>query len=205
MAAAAVCASLAMFADRREARPPVFYVLKPLTTVLIIAFAAVREPASADYRQWILVALVLSLLGDIALMFHGERWFLAGLGSFLVAHLAFVAAFTTGVEEFRLPWWIAASPVAGFVLLPLLWRGAGVLRPAVLVYGLVLCAMVLTAAARYQALPAASALCALAGAVLFQLSDSLLGYRQFVRPYPAAQPLILSTYWLAIGLVAASI
>lgn len=201
---AAASALAAMFADRGEQRPPVFFVLKPLTTLLIIALAALQDLAGTGYQRWILVGLGLSLLGDIALMFHGPRAFLAGLGSFLLAHLAFIAGLAGGLPSLDLPWWGAASPLAALLVLPFLWRGAAALRWAVIPYGLVLCAMVLAAAARYQALPSAAALFAVCGAALFQVSDSVLGWRQFVRPFPFVQPLILSTYWLAIGLMALS-
>lgn len=202
--AAVVCACAAIYADRGEARPPVFYLLKPLTTLLIIGVALAQDSSAPLYQHWVLVALGLSLLGDISLMFHGKRWFLAGLGSFLIAHLAFIVALLSDVDSPAIPWWVALSPVAGALVLFRLWPGAGSLRPAVVAYGLVLCGMVLAAGARYQAFPGTGALLAVAGAALFQASDSLLGFRQFVRPFRAAQPLILSTYWLAIGLIAVS-
>lgn len=204
LVAAGACACAAIYSDRGAARPPVFYLLKPLTTLLIIGVAISQDSTAPLYHQWVLVALGLSLLGDIALMFHGNRWFLTGLGSFLLAHLAFIAAFLSGVESPTLPWWAVLSPLAGALVLPRLWPGAKSLRPAVVAYGLVLCGMVLAAAARYQADPGATALLALAGAVLFQASDSLLGFRQFVAAYRGAQPLILATYWLAISLIALS-
>ena len=50
----------------------------------------------------------------------------------------------------------------------------------------------------------ASGWLAAAGALLFMVSDSVLAVRQFRGPYPRAQALILSTYWLAIALVAAA-
>lgn len=203
--AAGTSALAAIVVDRGDRRPPAFFVLKPLTTVLIIVLAWLQDPADASYRTWILAGLGLSLLGDIALMFHGQRWFLAGLGSFLLAHLAFIAALTAGLGAIALPWWSLASPLAALVVLPFLWRGAGALRVAVIPYGVVLCAMVLAAAARYHALPSTGALLAVCGAASFQLSDSVLGWRQFVRPFPLVQPLILSTYWLGIGLMALSV
>lgn len=40
--------------------------------------AAAADPIDVTYQQWILLALVFSLVGDIALMFKGDRWFLGG-------------------------------------------------------------------------------------------------------------------------------
>jgi len=96
--AAAVSALLAIAADWEERRHPAFYLLKPLTTALILGAALSLTPASgADYRLIIIVALALSLLGDICLMFEGDGWFTGGLGSFLLAHVGFIVAFLKGV------------------------------------------------------------------------------------------------------------
>lgn len=203
--AAAVLGIAAIYSDRGGTRRAAFYVLKPLTTILIIGIALLRDPAHANYQQWMVIGLVLSLAGDIALMFHGNRWFMAGLASFFLAHQAFIAGFLLGLPALNPPWWSAASLLAGIAFLPLIWDGAGKLRPAVAAYGLVLVAMVIAAATRYAALPGAPALLAVVGAGLFQVSDSTLAYRKFVRPFPGGQAVVLSTYWLAIGLVAWSI
>lgn len=202
---AAVSAVLAIAADWNARRHRAFYVLKPLTTVLIIAIALAAQPLAPTYQYWIVAALTLSLAGDVCLMFDGDRWFVAGLGSFLLAHGAFAAAFLEGVAAPNPPGWLAAVVfyAAGmlFVLLP----RAGRLKLPVLGYCLALAAMVFTAAARQASLHDAASLSALCGALLFLLSDSVLGWRRFVGPFRGAQALILSTYWTAIGLIAWSV
>jgi uncharacterized membrane protein YhhN len=157
------------------------------------------------YRELVIGALALSALGDVCLMFKGDRWFVGGLSSFLVAHLLFVGAFLQGLPAIAVPWpaWLVIP--YGAVLLAYLLPRAGALKIPVLVYCAAIFAMVLSAAARDAALGGAPAECALIGAVLFVLSDSSLAIRQFRGPYPAAQPLILSTYWLAVGFIAASV
>ena len=64
--------------------------------------------------------------------------------------------------------------------------------------------MVLASAAAYETLATPATKLGLIGALLFAFSDSVLAVRQFNGPYRGAQPLILSSYWLAIGLIAAS-
>ena len=54
-----------------------------------LALGAADSPAG----WWLLVALVLSLAGDVALLSDSRARFVLGLGSFLLAHLAFVVAF----------------------------------------------------------------------------------------------------------------
>jgi alkylglycerol monooxygenase len=70
------------------------YVLKPLTlVVLIAAAAAMQEGNPAVTCGFTLAALVLSLAGDVFLMLPGGL-FLAGLASFLLAHLAYAGRST---------------------------------------------------------------------------------------------------------------
>jgi alkenylglycerophosphocholine hydrolase len=208
-AAAAVSALAAIAADWEERRHRAFFALKPVTTLLVIAVAA-SISWSGPYAQWVLVALALSLAGDVFLMFGdgaraSDRAFVAGLASFLLAHLAFVVAFAQGLRAPDLPGWLAAVVFYAAGLLFVLLPRAGALKLPVLLYCLVLAAMVFAAAARHATLGDADSLRAVLGALLFMLSDSLLGVRRFVGRYRHAQALILSTYWGAIGLIAWSI
>jgi alkenylglycerophosphocholine/alkenylglycerophosphoethanolamine hydrolase len=199
-AAALVSALLAIAADWNERRHASFYLLKPLTTLLIALIAA--QAAPGDLRALMLCALALSLLGDICLMFKGNAWFIAGLSSFLLAHLAFIPALLHGVTTPTLPLWSAAFVLAGAAYFAWLLPKTGPLKIAVVVYGAVLIAMLLAAIARWTAMPNSASLWALAGAGLFVVSDSSLSLRQFNGPYRGAQALILSTYWSAIGCIA---
>jgi alkenylglycerophosphocholine/alkenylglycerophosphoethanolamine hydrolase len=207
-AAAALSAAAAIAADWEERRHRAFFALKPLTTLLIIGVAA-TAPLSLPYTQWVLVALALSLCGDVFLMFGdgaraSDRAFIAGLVSFLLAHLAFVWAFAQGLRAPELPGWLAIVVFYAVGLLLVLLPRAGALKLPVLAYCRVLAAMVFAAAARHASFGDTSSLLAVLGALLFLVSDSLLGVRRFVGRFRGAQALILSTYWGAIGLIAAS-
>lgn len=205
-AAAALSALLAILADWEERRHRSFYLLKPLTTALILAAALSQAPtAGADYRVYVAIALALSMLGDICLMFEGDLWFAGGLGSFLLAHVGFILAFLKGVAVGLPPAWTALPVIYGLGLCAWLLPRAGSLRIPVALYCLVLLGMTLAAALRQQMLGGQSALLAVAGALLFVVSDSSLALRRFAGPYRGAQALILSTYWTSIGLIAASV
>ena len=205
-AAAAVSALLAIAAEWEERRHPAFYLLKPLTTALILAATLSLAPASgAGYRQCVLIALALSMLGDICLMFEGDGWFAGGLGSFLIAHVGFIIAFLKGVSLAWPPAWTLLPLLYGLGLCAWLLPRAGALRIPVALYCLVLLGMTLAAALRLQVLGGRPALLAVAGALLFVVSDSALALRKFGGPYRGAQALILSTYWASIGLIAASV
>jgi alkenylglycerophosphocholine/alkenylglycerophosphoethanolamine hydrolase len=214
--AAALSAAAAIAADWEERRRRAFFVLKPLTTLLVIGIAASAGPLGSLYTQCVLVALALSLCGDIFLMLEArsrdgdgarssDRAFIAGLVSFLLAHLAFVGAFVQDLRDPALPGWLAAVVFYAAGLLFVLLPRAGAMKAPVLVYCVVLALMVFAAAARHESLEDAASLRAVLGALLFLVSDSLLALRRFVRRYPGAQALILSTYWGAIGLIAWSV
>jgi uncharacterized membrane protein YhhN len=204
--AAALSALLAIAADWEDRRHRAFYLLKPLTTALILAAMLSLVPASGGaYRQWVALALALSLVGDVCLMFKGDGWFAAGLGSFLLAHVGFILAFLKGVTMAVPPAWTLLPLLWGLGLCAWLLPRAGSLHIPVALYCLVLLGMTLAAALRLQALGGRPAWLALDGALLFVVSDSALALRRFAGPYRGAQALILSTYWASIGLIAASV
>ncbi|MGH2728603.1 MAG: lysoplasmalogenase family protein, partial [Actinomycetota bacterium] len=68
------------------------YLLKPATMIPLIIAAVVIDPERDAQRAWFIVALVLSLAGDVFLMLPHDL-FIAGLGSFLLGHLAYIAGF----------------------------------------------------------------------------------------------------------------
>ena len=177
---------------------------KPLTTLLIIAMAWPRGRDHPRQRRWVLAGLWLSLAGDVALMWPREG-FVPGLVSFLLAHLAYLAAFTR-VQPFAaraLPFVIYAA-VAGAVLAAL-WPGvpAGLQVPVVL-YVLALASMAAQAAVLWRAAPADAAARRLAlGGALFLVSDALLAANRFAAPLPLASLWVLATYWLAQACIAA--
>lgn len=205
LCAAVLSALLGIWCEERAAgRHRAFYLLKPLTTVLILAAALTADDADAGYRAGVCVALALSLCGDIALMREGNAAFMAGLGSFLLAHAVFVWAFLAdGIAA--PPVWTGAVVLAALAFFFWLLPRTGPLRVPVGVYGLALVAMGLTAAARAELRHDVSGSLALCGALVFLVSDSALAIRQFHGPYRHAQGVILSTYWIAIGMLAASV
>jgi uncharacterized membrane protein YhhN len=186
-------------AERSGRRPAAFLLLKPLTTLLILA-AATSAPAPMPHL--LVAALVFCTLGDIALMFTGERWFLAGLGSFFVAHLLFMAIFGHDLQAYALPLWSWAFVAYAVGFFAWLWPRTGALRWPTLAYGVVLTALVLAAAGLQAQRDDTVTTVGLAGALLFALSDSALAVCQFRGAYRAAQPLILTTYWSGLGLMA---
>src|SRR5882724_1309232 len=102
-------------------------VAKPLTLVLLIVAAASAD--LGDAKPWVIAALVLGLAGDIALMFSDEgstdTAFLAGLGSFLLGHVAYVIAFLVhGVHGWQSLAGLLVVAGATVLAMPRVVRGA---------------------------------------------------------------------------------
>jgi uncharacterized membrane protein YhhN len=183
-------------------QPWLNFVFKPLTTLLIIAYAWPRGAATPARRRWVLAGLGLSLCGDVALMWP-QQGFLPGLVSFLLAHLAYLVAFTRdGVRLAARPLPFVLYAVLAAMILWQLWPGvpAG-LRLPVLAYVLCLASMAAQAAvlgltARGTPQQRGAAVLAVGGA-LFLASDALLATNKFAGPLPLSGLWILCSYWLA--------
>jgi len=195
-AATAASALLAILsAPWALARPALNFVFKPLTTMLVIVYAWPRGSDLPAARRWVIAGLVLSLGGDIALMW--PEGFLAGLVSFLLAHLAYLVAFTR-VERFAArPAVFVVYGVVAAAILAALWPGVpSGLRIPVVAYVLCLASMAAQAAALWRAGTTRGAVLALGGA-LFLTSDALLATNKFAGPLPLDRLWVLTTYWLA--------
>lgn len=163
----------------------------------------------------VLAALVLSAPGKPAARIAGfgflmgsladaviEYSFLLGLAVFLFAHLFYVAAFVRLEPRWRLLRLLPVAVWAAFALPPLI-NGAGPLALPVLAYGTVIFIMIWRAGAAVRGEGFDSTVIGLLGALLFGLSDTLLGYARFVAPLPASSFLIMATYWAGQTLLAA--
>lgn len=188
------------------------WLAKPAATLLIAGIAWQARPATQPfYRQAVLAGMLLSCVGDIALMLPVDA-FVPGLVAFLLAHLCYIAAFRAG--------WRAGRGLAIAVLLLGSFAAVNVLglwphlplplRVPVLAYVVVLALMAVLALARMwarrqPAAHAASVRWAAGGGLLFVASDSLLAWDRFGGGLPLASLLVLSTYYAAQYAIARSV
>ena len=189
------------------------WLAKPATTLLIAAIVwQARDSARPFYRRAVLAGMLLSCLGDIALMLPVDA-FVPGLIAFLLAHLCYITAFRDGLRAGR--GLLAATLLLGaFAVLNVmgLWPHLPApMRIPVLAYVVVLASMAVLALARLwrrpppAAMDAGSARWAAAGALLFVASDSLLAWDRFGGGLPLASLLVLSTYYSAQYAIARSV
>jgi uncharacterized membrane protein YhhN len=167
------------------------YVFKPLSTLLIIAVAllSLTTPAVRPaFTFWVTVGLVLSLGGDVALMFKTNRDFLIGLVLFLLAHVVYAVTFTVpnGFHPQDLVTG-AALLVFGVAVYLYLRPGCGKMKVPVLLYILVILFMVNRALSTFfgDAFTTTQAWLLSIGAILFMLSDLILAINRFCRPFEA--------------------
>jgi uncharacterized membrane protein YhhN len=185
--------------------PPIQkYIFKPLTTTLIILIALLAQNGGSGPYQYLIVAgLLFSLAGDIFLMLPSDR-FIAGLISFLIAHIFYIVAFVsdTGVAPV---WGLVPFLVYGAIIYSFLAPHVGKLRVPVIIYMLAILVMAWQALGRWLTLDDTFALLALIGAVLFVVSDSILALNRFRQPFRLARTLTMATYYSAQWLIALSI
>jgi alkenylglycerophosphocholine/alkenylglycerophosphoethanolamine hydrolase len=171
---------------------------------LVVALAvAVWRLAGLGAGRRIAWGLLAGAVGDVCLALpHG---FLPGMIAFAIGHGLYVAAF---LQWNRSPATILLVPVSLYAGtgLWLMLPGAGALALPLLIYILVIAAMIWRAAA--CSLEPRDALLLrwgpLAGALLFGLSDTLIGIHRFAQPLPGAAFAIILTYWAGQALFAAT-
>jgi uncharacterized membrane protein YhhN len=176
-----------------------------LTKPLLMPLLAASVPHAPRDLQ---VAVALSGGGDVALLSEDDSAFLAGLASFLGGHLAYVRVLDRLRRGERdLPVTIAVG-VAGAAQAAALARPAGSLAAPVLAYSAVISAMGSAALSVRPLDPSErdAVRWVKAGALLFMLSDSLVGARRFRAPSRWERPLdaaVMATYtaaqWLLVS------
>jgi uncharacterized membrane protein YhhN len=185
------------------------YVLKPLSTLLVIAvslLSLVISSAQPNFTLWIALGLTLSLGGDVALMFESRRAFMIGLVLFLLTHVVYSLAFTV-LNGFH-----AADIVTGAVLLGVgaaiffyLRPGLGSMKVPVILYIFITCFMVNRAISTFfgDAFTTTQAWLISLGAISFMFSDIVLAVNRFHHPMEKHR-LSLFPYFLGQLLIALS-
>lgn len=176
----AVACGLLLWCERRAWRPGI-WSFKMLAASAFVATALSAGALESVYGQIVLIGLGLCWLGDLLLIpQRSEAAFLAGIGSFLLGHVAYTVAF------FTLPLSGGALAVAGaavavlgvFVLRWLRPHLDGIFRAAVPAYIVVIGAMLATAIATF----AAGATAGIAiGAAMFAVSDLSVARNRLIR------------------------
>lgn len=155
-------------------------------------------PPDAPHLTPLLVALALSLVGDLLLLTATEVRFRLGLLAFLAAHVAFVWTLLTVPGPSGFPWLVLPAVLVVFLMHGRFGRHvvrhAGRDRFAVLVYVLALATLLVVAALKGDWV-------VIAGCFLFLVSDTILGHDRFVHERRWAPVTVMVTYHAAQVLI----
>ena len=174
--------------------------------LLILLFAKNHEEIRG--RRLIIIALLLSWIGDVVLLFEATspNFFIAGLAAFLLAHISYILFFLS--IQLPEPSLIRNKPI---LILPviayciglflLLSPKLGLMKIPVLVYAITIGCMLLSCINVFKKLKVPSNFLFLAGALFFVLSDSILAIDKFYTEIPYAGAWIMLTYCLAQYLI----
>jgi uncharacterized membrane protein YhhN len=164
-----------------------------------------------SFTEWMFRGLVLGMIGDIALLGRGSRAFLAGLGAFLLGHLAYIV----GIAQLVSPrdWldaagiYAAAPVIVGLGALALLWRHLGTMKLPVIGYVAAIITMMIgaIAVARGAAMPTENRALLATGASLFFVSDLAVARDRFYAKTFANKAWGLPAYFAGQLLIAWSL
>lgn len=191
-AALVVAVAGLVWAEAREDPARSVWKIAASATFLLIAIEGYE---SFTWSPWIMAGLVLSAIGDVALISPTRGLFLVGLTAFLMAHLAYAGGFLLAGPD-----WLASGLIA-LGLAVLFWIVArwllphtGDLRGPVVAYMVVISLMVaLAAGVAIEGAPAAT----LPAAALFYISDLAVARDRFVAPGVDNRVWGLPVYYLA--------
>ncbi|GGD08296.1 lysoplasmalogenase [Aquisalinus flavus] len=180
------------------------WAFKPLASLMFVTQAVLLGAFGSLYGSLVLAALVLCLIGDVVLIIRDrEALFKAGIGVFLLGHIVYIAAFASAGLSL-MPMVPGALIMAGVTFI--YWRYISArlapdFKAQVGAYTAVINVMVITA---FGASTPGGWTVPLA-AVMFALSDMMVGRDRFVASAPVNFLIITPLYFGAQLLFAASV
>ena len=187
------------------------YLAKPAVMLVLFLWLWISIGLSGA-PLWFGIGILLSLTGDVLLMISLDRFFLAGLMVFLLAHVAYLIGFNTPVPEIS-AWGFILAIMVGLgsmrivrrILIALTANGQVRMRAPIIIYGTVISLMLLSAMMKLTDLTWNTGAAALVGvgAFLFYISDIILAWNKFVSPIQHGRIYNIGAYHLGqIALIA---
>ncbi len=172
------------------------YIAKPATMILLLGWLAFLGGFGSVPPICFGLGVFFSLAGDVFVMFSyyrfSNRWFVAGLAAFLLAHVSYIVGLNTPMLSVPLFWPLGLAIILTLATRYILSRiVAGIRRKGlkrlvvpVVVYGTVITLMLLSALLTFYRANWKTSAAGLvgAGAILFYLSDVVLAWNKFVTP-----------------------
>lgn len=175
-----------------NSRTRVEWAAKPSVMIALAAMLVTLDVGGAA-RWWMVAGALAGLVGDVALMLPRER-FVAGLVAFLLGHLAYVVGlvllgFEPGPALVGLAVVVVLVAAVGRTIVSAVAAGSPELAAPVMAYLGVISAMVVAAFGTGSVVAAV-------GGMLFYLSDAVLAWNRFVKPFRYGRIVTIITYHL---------
>ena len=177
------------------ATPIELSALLKIAPILFLSLLAVKA-ANNSLSVHLLFALLFSMGGDVLLEFG---LFVPGLSSFLLAQCLYGSLFLRYHHSWSANYQISLGlGCASLVMATVMWNYAGEMRIPVIAYLFVITFMGMSA--NTSTIKGVTL-----GAAIFILSDSVIAINRFVLEIPAADWLIMTSYYVAQFLLASHI
>ena len=188
-------------------REDITWFLKPFLLPFLIVAVYFHQRFSS--KKILLVALILSWIGDIILLFadKGELYFIGGLIAFLLSHIFYILLFNKQLKIYlkksRTIYWIGITSIITYllVMMVVLMPYLGDLLLPVFVYAMTISIMLLFALKGFLNWQKPANIYIFIGAIIFVASDSVLAFDKFYAAIPYSSFFIMSTYLAAQYLI----
>ena len=178
-------------------------ITKPLIVIFLVGYFLTALKTQTDpVKKWILAALFFSWAGDILLIFQptSVKFFLAGLVSFLFAHIFYIIFFhiIRIRENIKSKWLLLLIVVIYYgSMISFLSPYLNNLKLPVRIYGAFISFMFMLAMYMLFIKNKSAGRWMMIGALLFLISDSVLAINKFYLSFEWSGIIIMLTYGLA--------
>lgn len=179
-----VCDLLFIVLEKEQLR---FFSKTLLMPLLLVFFWLASQKSNQPKQNLFIAGLILSWFGDVFLLF--DWGFIAGLGSFLLAHICYIFCLKK-LSISKALWSLPLIIIYLFTFLIFLFPHLGDMKIPVVLYALCISGMLYFSLKTKQIL-------LIIGAVFFVISDSVLAVNLFVNPSKILGFLVMFTYVLA--------
>lgn len=187
------------------------YFSKPALMLILLFYFLVNSRKLASEKYLIIFAFAFSWLGDVFLLFDKQyqSFFIYGLVAFLTAHVFYIVYFLRIRrlnQTEKLPNALIFVAIAAYTLTLFGFIAPSVknLLIPVAIYALVISTMLAASLAAFDFGKQNFGRIAVAGTLLFIVSDSILAINRFAAPFEYASVFIMLTYALAQLLITES-
>ena len=171
------------------------FVIKAIPAISIAVLALIAVNRMTD--KLLFVSLLFCAAGDVALELEAGKYFIIGLGLFLIAQILFIVTFSRDfkMQKSRIPI-IVVLAIYAIAIAIIMTPSLKEMAIPVYVY-----LIVITLMGIFAALRAAKNKFTLYGALSFIVSDSIIAINKFMTPVPTVDYIVMITYYLALFLI----